>query len=258
MVIFFKNITIWRFGIEVFVMFTHLDWLRQFNLASVALRLTLAVLCGGMLGLERARKQRPAGFRTYMLVCMGAALTMILGQYEAVMLASPWAASAAATGVKTDVCRFGAQVINGVGFLGAGTIILTGRQQVKGLTTAAGLWSAACMGLAIGAGFYEAVFLAFIFSNLVVHLLPRIERRILENARDMNLFVEFHSLDQVGEIIRSIKAQGGHIHDVELDHGNPTQHPSAIFSIRMDQRGKHAKVMAVVSELESVYVIHNV
>ncbi len=238
-------------------MLTQLDWLRQFNLASVALRLSLAALCGGVLGLERARKRRPAGFRTYMLVCMGAALTMILGQYEAVMVSGPWADTASAIGMRTDVSRFAAQVINGVGFLGAGTIILTGRQQVKGLTTAAGLWTSACMGLAVGAGFYEVVFLAFIFMNFVVHLLPRIERRMLENSRDMNLFVEFHSLDQVGEIIRQIKAQGASIYDVELDHGNPTQHPSAIFSVRLDRRGQHAKVLAAVSEMESVYVIHN-
>lgn len=235
-----------------------LDWLREFHFVSVALRLSLAVLCGGMLGLERARKRRPAGFRTYMLVCMGAALTMLLGQYEAAMLSGPWEDSVAAIGMRTDVSRFGAQVINGVGFLGAGTIILTGRQQVKGLTTAAGLWASACMGLAVGAGFYEAVFLAFIFMNLVVHVLPRIERRILENARDMNLFIEFHSLDQVGEIIRQLKAQGASIYDVELDHGNPTQHPSAVFSVRLDRRGQHEKILTAISEMDSVYVIHNV
>ena len=239
-------------------MLPQLDWLREFHMASVALRLSLAVLCGGMLGLERARKRRPAGFRTYMLVCMGAAVTMLLGQYEVAMLAGPWAETAASVGMRTDVSRFGAQVINGIGFLGAGTIILTGRQQVKGLTTAAGLWASACMGLAVGAGFYEAVFLAFIFMNLVVHLLPRIERRILENARDMNIFIEFHSLDQVGEIIRQIKAQGAQIYDVELDRGGHDQPPSAVFSLRLNHRGENARLMAAVSELESVHVIHNV
>ena len=109
------------------------------------------------IGLERGRKGRAAGFRTYMLVCLGAALTMLLGQYEFEMLNFHW--QSLSGGQTTDVTRFSAQVINGVGFLGAGTIIVTGRQEVKGLTTAAGLWASACVGLAIGAGFYECVLL---------------------------------------------------------------------------------------------------
>ena len=117
---------------------------------SAAVRLTVAMICGGIIGLERGRRRRPAGFRTHMLVCMGAALTMLIGQYVATRLA----ADPSLAGRTTDVARLGAQVINGIGFLGAGTIIVTGRQEVKGLTTAAGLWASACMGLAIGAGFY--------------------------------------------------------------------------------------------------------
>ena len=131
-----------------------LDYLREINTASVLLRLTLAMFCGGMIGLERARKHRPAGFRTYMLVCMGAALTMLLSQYENHMLHSVWAPIASEIGIRTDVSRFGAQVINGIGFLGTGTILITEQREVKGLTTAAGLWGTAGIGLAIGAGFY--------------------------------------------------------------------------------------------------------
>ena len=136
------------------------DWisyLRELNMASLLLRLILAMLCGGLLGLERGRKRRPAGSRTYMLVCLGAALTMVLSQYEYVMLTTEWVDVSTELGIRTDVARFGAQVVNGIGFLGAGTIMITGRQQIKGLTTAAGLWASACMGLSIGAGFYESV-----------------------------------------------------------------------------------------------------
>ena len=129
------------------------SYLREFNFVSVFLRLALAMLFGGMLGIERAKKRRAAGFRTYMFVCMGAALAMMLGQYETELLTAMWADSMDAVGNKVDVVRFGAQVINGIGFLGAGTIIVTGRQEVKGLTTAAGLWASACAGLAIGACF---------------------------------------------------------------------------------------------------------
>ena len=154
-------------------MHAYWDYLRELNLASVLLRLLLAMLFGGLIGMERGRKGRAAGFRTYMLVCLGAALTMLLSQYEYVMLETRWAPLAAEMGMRTDVARFGAQVINGIGFLGAGTIIVTGRQEVKGLTTAAGLWASACMGLAIGAGFYECVLLGFLLIFLSIRLLRR-------------------------------------------------------------------------------------
>ena len=234
-----------------------LDCLRQMNTLSVLFRLTLAMFCGGMIGLDRARKRRPAGLRTYMLVCMGAALTMLLSQYEHYMLHTIWADSAAGIGIRTDVSRFGAQVINGIGFLGAGTILVTGRQQVKGLTTAAGLWASACMGLAVGAGFYECVLPAFALIFLAVHLLPTVELYIIENARNMNIFVEFQSLDNVTEIINRIKAQDVTIYEVELDHGKqtPSQHPTAVFSLHINQKGSHAKILASISELEDVYLV---
>ena len=133
-----------------------IDYLRELNFVSVALRLLLSAVIGFSLGMERGRKRRPAGCRTYMLVCMGATLTLLLSQYEYYMLTNRWYDLALEIGIRTDVSRFGAQVINGVGFLGAGTILVTGRREVKGLTTAAGLWASACMGLAIGAGFYES------------------------------------------------------------------------------------------------------
>ncbi len=116
-----------------------IQYLRELHFASVVVRLALAMLLGGCIGLERGRKRRPAGFRTYMLVCLGAALTVLLSLYEFTMVTGPWSDICAEIGIKTDVSRFGAQVINGIGFLGAGTILVTGRQQVKGLTTAAGL-----------------------------------------------------------------------------------------------------------------------
>ncbi len=96
-----------------------------------------------------------------MLVCLGAALTVLLSLYEFTMVTGPVVGYLRRDRHKTDVSRFGAQVINGVGFLGAGTILVTGRREVKGLTTAAGLWASACTGLAVGAGFYECVLIAF-------------------------------------------------------------------------------------------------
>lgn len=230
-----------------------LNYLRQLNLPSVMLRLTLAMVLGGMIGLERGRKRYPAGFRTYMLACLGAALTMLLGQYEYELLTTRWANLA----IQADVARFGAQVINGIGFLGAGTIIVTGKQQVKGLTTAAGLWASACMGLAIGAGFYECVFLAFLLILLSIRLLPYIESVIIEKARNMNIYVEFVSLDDVGQIIGRIKAHGVQIYEVDINRGREerSSNPSAVFSIRLNRKQNHTQVLAAIAELESVLAI---
>lgn len=237
-----------------------LDHFRELNTFSVLLRLVLAVLLGGLIGLERGRKRRPAGFRTYLLVCLGAALTMLLGQYYCVMMETEWAARAAETGVGTDISRFGAQVVSGVGFLGAGTILITGRQEVKGLTTAAGMWASACMGLAIGAGFYECVVLAFVLILCSMRLLPLLESRIIENTRNMQVYVEFDSVDAVGDIIGCIKRQNIHIFSIELDRGGERGaiHPSVVFAIRLSQRQDHARVLTALAELECVFFIEEI
>ena len=234
--------------------------LREFNFASVVLRLLLAMICGGYIGLERGRKRRAAGFRTYMLVSLGAALTMLLGQYEFHMLQNTWSQSAEFVGNKIDVARFGAQVINGIGFLGAGTIIVTGKQEVKGLTTAAGLWASACMGLAIGAGFYECMLLAFLLIFLSIRLLPANENFIIENARNMNLYIEFRSLDDVGKILSQVKQFDAQIYEVDISRGGEEWHrnPSAVLSMRLKQKLPHAQVMTALMDLDCVATIEEV
>ena len=125
------------------------DGLRDVSVASVLFRMILAMFCGAMIGLERSYKNRPAGFRTHILVCIGATAASMTGIYLAVNLQFP-----------TDLSRLGAQVVSGLGFIGGGTIIVTKRKSIKGLTTAAGLWTCGIIGLAIGAGFYEGGLLA--------------------------------------------------------------------------------------------------
>jgi len=237
-----------------------LAYLRELNLDSLMLRLTLAMVFGGVIGLERGRKRRPAGFRTYMLVCLGATLTMLLGQYQAVMLESVWLELAQKLGTYNDISRFSAQVINGIGFLGAGTILVTGHQEVKGMTTAACLWSSACMGLAIGAGFYECVLLGFVMIFLCVHLLPGIERFLMENARNMSVYIEFRSLDDIGSIINCIKSYDAHIYEVEIDRGRTDgmKNPSAVFTFRLKNRRRHSLVLADISALETVRMIDEI
>lgn len=237
------------------------DFLRQCNLPSVALRLVLAMIFGGMLGIERAKKGRAAGFRTYMFVCMGAALTVLLSQYESMMLAGQWNDVAQEVGIRTDVSRFGAQVINGIGFLGAGTIILTGRQEIKGLTTAAGLWASACMGLAIGSGFYECAVLGFILILVTTVLLDRVSSWIVSTARNMDLYIEFEKMEDLGQIIAVFKDMNIQIFDVDIQrekHPNGSVAIGAVISSRLPRKETHSNVMSVISKFDFVTIVDEI
>lgn len=227
-------------------MISAFDPFRQFTYTSILLRLILAMVFGGIVGLERTRKGRPAGFRTYMLVCLGAVLTMLLGQFFD------------QAGESTrDVSRMGAQVVNGIGFLGAGTIIVTGKQEVKGLTTAAGLWASACVGLAIGAGFYECVFLAFFLVLIIVRVLPHLEYLMLRSCRNMSLYVEFDRVEHTGLILNKLRDMDIQIYDVEIDRkpDNPAMLPSVVLSIRLPRKMAHTLVLTQISELECIHTI---
>jgi putative Mg2+ transporter-C (MgtC) family protein len=222
--------------------------LREVTYLAVALRVFFSVVIGGLIGLERGLKNRPAGLRTYMVVCVGACLIMLTNQYTCQVFG---------TG---DPVRMGAQVVSGIGFLGAGTIIVTRRNQIKGLTTAAGLWASACMGLAIGAGFYECVFLAFILIFACLRIFPVIEMYIIQNARHMSIYVEFESMDNIGRIISRIKAQDVQIYEVELEHGREERlgNPSATFFLYMTRKQSHERFMSAILDLDCIYTIEEI
>lgn len=221
----------------------------------VALRLVVATFCGGVIGIERGKKNRAAGFRTYILVCVGAALTMILGAYL-IRMESVWR-QVSTTFPSSDASRFGAQVINGIGFLGAGTIIVTGRQQVKGMTTAAGLWASACMGLAIGAGFYLGALIGCGFIIITMVFFTRIESFILSHSKNINLFVEFEDIEDLSKIIERIRLKDVRIFDVEITKGKytETKYPNAIFSLRLPKKLTHSALVTEIASVDAVRMI---
>jgi len=175
--------------------------LREVTYLAVALRIFAAALLGGLLGLERGMKNRPAGLRTYMLVCVGACLVMLTNQYIY---------QVTSTG---DPVRMAAQVVSGIGFLGAGTIIVTRHNQIKGLTTAAGLWSAAGVGLTLGIGFYEAALFGALAIFVVMTLLQRMDNRMHSRARRMDIYFELDSSAALGDFLR-------HVQRLELETSN--------------------------------------
>ena len=234
--------------------------LRELNLGSMMLRILLAMAMGGVIGFDRERKHRPAGFRTYMLICLGAAATQILSQYLDLMLSTRWAADLAAVGKRTDVVRLGARVVSGVGFIGTGTILVTERQEVKGLTTAACLWASACMGLAIGAGFYEAVLIGFVLIVLIMKLLPLLEKQMLASSVNMNLYVEMDTIENVGEVVSFLRAGRIKVFDVELGklERNGQTFIKGQFNIRLPHRFPHTDLLASVALLDGIVAIDEV
>lgn len=159
-----------------------IKYLSELNIVTVALRLVLAMIVGGTIGLERGKQGRAAGMRTHILVCLGATLASMIGIF-----------ASEALGYNNDPLRIAAQVISGIGFLGVGTILVKGRFQITGLTTAAGLWTVAAIGLALGVGFYSAAIAGFVLAVLTVSIVHRLEYTINKRHRRFGIYVEITS-----------------------------------------------------------------
>ena len=238
----------------------YLVHLRELNIESMVLRIILAMVVGGIVGFDREKKGQAAGFRTYMLVALGAAMTMILSRYMDIMIATSWEAATGLEGSKTDAVRFGAQVINGVGFLGTGTILVTSKSEVKGLTTASGLWASACMGLAVGAGFYEGTLIGFLLIIICMKMLPFIEHAILPKTRNMNIYVEMDSIENIGPIVNYIKKRDIQLYDVEINRSkdDDKKNLSALLNLRLPKREEHTAILAKLSTLDGIIMIDEV
>ncbi len=223
-----------------------LNMLDGFNTVSITLRIALAVICGGLIGLERENKRRAAGFRTHILVSIGSAMTPLLGQYLLTLRdMSP-------DNFVADPVRIAAQVIAGMGFIGAGTIIVTKRRQVKGLTTAAGLWTAAIIGLAAGAGCYVEAILActlILFSETVFF---KLEYYLIAGSRVVNIYVDLADKSELYALISHIKECGVELLDSELGKNPESNSISAIFTLRFPRRANRDEVLRKITAFESI------
>ena len=174
-------------------MLSFLGSLRSISFLSVLLRMVLACVCGAAVGLERSAKNRPAGFRTHILVCLGASVASMAGLYLYLVMELP-----------TDATRIAAQVISGLGFIGAGTIIVTKRWDIRGLTTAAGLWVTGIIGLAIGAGFYEGGILGTLLVLMTETWFGMLSSRI-QKSPEYVLRVHYNEKDSLDQVLRHCK-----------------------------------------------------
>ena len=211
--------------------------LREMTVASIGFRLFLSLLCGGVIGLERSFKHRSAGFRTHILICMGAAITTMTSQYFYLVMH-----------YYTDIARLGAQVVAGIGFIGAGTIIVTGNQRVKGLTTAAGLWATAIIGLTLGGGFYEGGISATILLLLTELLLTQVEYTMVHRSKEIHIFIEYRDKVTLDAVLRYLRENKIKVQKIQITRSsrNKKHNASAFFSLRLGKTGE----MQVIEEMK--------
>ena len=225
-------------------------YMREFNIVTVLVRIFLACLAGGILGAERGKHGRVAGMRTHILVCVGAALTILIGIFVVDVL-----------GIGQDATRIAAQTISGIGFLGVGTIMVRGKSQVVGLTTAAGLWAASSIGLSFGAGFYEGGLLGTLVAILVNMLLPKIEYRYKLSRVSYVFYVEIASVYDVQAFVDSVE-KNYPIQEIEITKPNSGHSTHVGVNIIVFARQTQLSEEQILSELsaykETVFAIKTV
>lgn len=207
--------------------------IREVTYLAVIFRIFASVLIGGLIGLERGLKNRPAGLRTYMVVCLGACLVMLTNQYVCQVFG---------TG---DPVRMGAQVVSGIGFLGAGTIMVTRRNQIKGLTTAAGLWTAAGVGLAIGVGFYEAAITGALAVFIVMTLLQKMDSSMHRKTKTLEVYVELGKDCSLGDFLREVRIRDIEVRDIQREHEMESDDGSRgyLANLKLQKRQNHVEVL---------------
>ena len=218
---------------------------RVLTVSAIIVRILLAVLIGSILGFERGMKNRPAGLRTYILVCVGATIVMLTNQYIY---------QCAGTG---DPVRMGAQVVSGIGFLGAGTIIVTQHNQIKGLTTAAGLWASACVGLAIGIGLYEVAIIGGITIFGVLTCLHRWDYFMRRRARVIDVYVELDKSIPMGEFIRNLRDRDIDPSNLQVEKEFDLVHDINCFTVTLTSKKAFGReeLVRTVTKMEGVKFI---
>lgn len=217
------------------------------NILEIIERLFISIIMGGLIGYEREFKNRPAGFRTHILVCVGAAVISMIElstvqQISNMILQNQQLSSF----IKVDIGRMGAQVITGIGFLGAGTIIHE-KGSVKGLTTAASIWVVACIGLAIGLGYYTLSILSAVSVFIVLVMLKKFEVRFIDKGYLINLEIIFKDKEKaMSDLSECFQRNNITIKDIEFEEDEKFSTTTTIYSILYP---RYIKMDEVISEL---------
>ncbi len=227
-----------------------IDFLTEFNAVTVVIRVFLAAVAGALVGLEREFHGRAAGMRTHMMVALGAALAAMIGLFTVKEL-----------GVSSDPMRVGAQVISGVGFLGAGTILLRGGgSRITGLTTAAGLWTAASIGLAVGIGFYVGAFMTVIAAMLTFTLITSLEMFLNRKRQRMAIYLELDHVDAVRPTLELLNTEYGLMEaQVTPPRSGTSPHVGMEILVRVPQKSSTAENLKRFTNLPRVvFALRNI
>ena len=220
--------------------------LRELTLPSILLRIFLSMLFSGILGYEREKKHRPAGFRTYIIVCLGSTLAMMTGLYISALTGS------------SDPARIPAQAISGIGFLGAGTILVTRQNRVRGLTTAAGLWAVACLGLSLGAGFYTGALIFFTAIWVSIWILRFVDNRLTDHLKAVHLYVEFSTIEYISKFLSRAREQNCTVNNLEIsrtENDKKEASLSATMTMHFREAVAYSQIIETYGSLEGVIFI---
>lgn len=222
---------------------------RDVSIPATTIKMLLAVFCGGLIGIEREYKRRPAGFRTHILICLGATMMTMTSQFLALEM-----------NYATDMGRLGAQVVAGIGFIGAGTIIVTRHQRVKGLTTAAGLWASAIVGLAIGAGFYEGALSATGLILLAETLFSKLEYYVLGHVPEVNLYMQYTDRACLEEVLQLFQQKNVRVLNMEITRAPGNELPDAyvFFFLRLDKKNPVDQILLEIRTIKGVLSVEEI
>lgn len=228
---------------------TIIDYLQGPSSIAVGIRLVVATVFGGLVGWERIIKHHSAGIKTHALVSLGSASATALNIYLAML-----------PGLDADVSRIPAGVVSGIGFLGAGTILVTGRKQIKGLSTAATLWVTSCMGMAIGAGYLEIGFVCLLmvaFSNI---LLKQLSNKVEGYSKYMNIYIEVNKNRGVNKLMKMLSDQGYTIISMTKSKEKTLQSSDTglILDLDLDKKRSHHEILNMLSNEEYVNYVEEV
>ncbi len=222
--------------------------LSQVNIASIAFRLFLSIILCGAIGMERGLRNRPAGFMTYLLVGCGSALIMITNQYIATIYTN------------VDPTRMASQVVSGIGFLGAGTIITTSKNEIRGLTTAAGIWAAAAVGLAVGIGFYGGAIIGSIFIIFSLMYLKKIDLYIKTHAKTMEIYLEYNEEFSMQNLSLYTEQSQFEIFDMEAGKIKTLtgEFGTLTFDVNFHHKVNHIKIIEEIRQLPGILYVREV
>mgnify|MGYP000675893301 CR=1 FL=1 len=210
-------------------------------------RILIAGICGGLIGYERNNRLKEAGIRTHLIVALAAALIMVVSKYG-------FSDVTTLKGVALDPSRIAAQIVTGVGFLGAGTILVTKSHEIKGLTTAAGLWAVSIIGTAIGAGFYTGGTVCYAFILLAMNVLRLVDVRIQSRQKTATVYFELRSKLSIGQLVRLAREKDCTLSELELyaDSGYGDNLVCGTFTLWAEGRTSLDDILRELSAVEGV------